>query len=63
LRAVVAVGWLQVFGSQLSTSQQLKVHASDTKTASEVPPGDGRLIPTHETCKGLRHNKVFVKVY
>jgi hypothetical protein len=26
-----------------------------------VPPEDGRLTP--ETCRGLRHNKVFVKVY
>jgi hypothetical protein len=25
-----------------------------------VPPEDGRLTP--ETCRGLRHNKVFVKV-
>jgi hypothetical protein len=33
------------------------------KTASVVPPEDGRLTP--ETCRGLRHNKVFVivKVY
>jgi hypothetical protein len=33
------------------------------KTASVVPPEDGRL--TSETCRGLRHNKVFVivKVY
>jgi hypothetical protein len=31
------------------------------KTASVVPPEDGRLMP--ETCRGLRrHNKVFVKV-
>jgi hypothetical protein len=25
-----------------------------------VPPEDGRLTP--ETCRGLRHNKMFVKV-
>jgi hypothetical protein len=31
-----------------------------TKTASVVPPEDGRLTP--ETCSGLRHNKVFLKV-
>jgi hypothetical protein len=30
------------------------------KTASVVPPEDGRLIT--ETCTGLRQNKVFVKV-
>jgi hypothetical protein len=30
------------------------------KTASVVPPEDGRLPP--ETCRGLRHNKVIVKV-
>jgi hypothetical protein len=31
------------------------------KTASVVPPEDRRLKP--ETCTGLRHNKVKVKVY
>jgi hypothetical protein len=31
-----------------------------TKTAIVVPPEDGRLTP--ETCRGLRHNKVTVKV-
>jgi hypothetical protein len=30
------------------------------KTASLVPPEDGRLMP--ETFRGLRHNKVIVKV-
>jgi hypothetical protein len=46
---------------QLATSQQPKVHATHTKkTASVMPPEDGRLTP--ETCRGLRHNKVFVKV-
>jgi hypothetical protein len=29
-------------------------------TASAVHPEDGRLTP--EKCRGLRHNKVFVKV-
>jgi hypothetical protein len=33
---------------------------SHKKTASVVPPEDGRLTP--ETCGGLRHNKVIVKV-
>jgi hypothetical protein len=33
---------------------------SHLKTASVVPPEDGRLTP--ETCRGLRHNKVFMKV-
>jgi hypothetical protein len=32
----------------------------EPKTASVVPPEDGRLAT--ETCGGLRHNKVFVKV-
>jgi hypothetical protein len=45
---------------QLATSQKLQVHASHTKTASIVPPEDGRLTP--ETCIGSRHNKVIVKV-
>jgi hypothetical protein len=45
---------------QLATSQKLKVHATHTKTASVVPPEDGRLTP--DTCRGLRHNKVIVKV-
>jgi hypothetical protein len=30
------------------------------KSASVVPPEDGRLTP--ETCRGSRHNKVIVKV-
>jgi hypothetical protein len=30
------------------------------KSASVVPPEDGRLTP--ETCRGPRHNKVIVKV-
>jgi hypothetical protein len=30
------------------------------KAASVVPPEDGRLTP--ETCRGLRHNNVIVKV-
>jgi hypothetical protein len=47
-------------GPLLATSQQLKVHTTHTKNCSVVPPEDGRLTP--ETCRGLRHNKVFVKV-
>jgi hypothetical protein len=45
---------------QLATSQQLQVHATHTKTASVVPPEDGRLTP--EACKGLIYTKVMVKV-
>jgi hypothetical protein len=30
------------------------------KTANVVPPEDGPLMP--ETCRGLKHNKVFVKM-
>jgi hypothetical protein len=41
-------------------SQQLQVHAAHTKNCYVVPPEDGRLTP--ETCRGLRHNIVFVKV-
>jgi hypothetical protein len=43
LRELLAVGWLQFVGPQLATSQQLQVHATDTKTASVVPPEDGTL--------------------
>jgi hypothetical protein len=39
LRALVAVGWLQVVG---------QVHEHTPKTASVVPPEDGRLTP--EAC-------------
>jgi hypothetical protein len=48
---------------QLATSYQLQFTPLTPKTASVVPPDDGRLTP--ETCRGLRHNKVFVivKVY
>jgi hypothetical protein len=45
---------------QLATSQKLKVHSITPKTASVVPPEDGRLTP--ETCRWSRHNKVIVKV-
>jgi hypothetical protein len=49
------------FDPQLATSQQPPLHATYTKkTASVVPPEDGRLTP--KTCRGLRHNKVIVKV-
>jgi hypothetical protein len=62
LREFLAVGWLQVVGvdQQLATSQQLQLHATPTKTASVVPPEDGLLTP--ESCRGLRPNKVVVKV-
>jgi hypothetical protein len=55
LRALVAVGWFK-----LVTTQQIQVHATHTKNCSVVPPEDRRSTP--ETCRGLRHNKVFVKV-
>jgi hypothetical protein len=57
VRALLAVGWLQV---QLATSQQLKCTQLTPKTASVVPPKDGHLTP--ETCRELRHNKVFVEM-
>jgi hypothetical protein len=60
LRALLAAGWLKVVGPKLATILQLQVHATHTKTASVVPPEDGRLTP--ETCRGLRHNKVIVEV-
>jgi hypothetical protein len=47
LRALVAVGWLPVVGRLVYW-------------ASVVPPEDGRL--TTEACRGLRHNKVILKV-
>jgi hypothetical protein len=46
---------------QLVTSQHLKLHATYIKTVSVLPPEDRRLTP--ETCRGLRHNKVFMKMY
>jgi hypothetical protein len=55
----VAVGWLQDVG-RLTISQQLQCTQLIPKIASVVPPEDGRLTP--ETCRGLRHNKVIVKV-
>jgi hypothetical protein len=51
---------LQVVGRP-TTSQKLQLHALTPKTASVVPPEDGRLTP--EPCRGSRHNKVVVKVY
>jgi predicted GNAT superfamily acetyltransferase len=45
---------------QLATNQQLQCTQLTPKTASVVPPEYGRLTP--ETCRGLRHNKVIVKV-
>jgi hypothetical protein len=43
---------LEDFNPQLATSQQLQLHATHAKTASVVPPEDGRL--THETCRGFK---------
>jgi hypothetical protein len=61
LRAAVAVGWLQVVGVyNLQPANSYKCTQLTRKTASVVPPEDGRLTP--ETCSGLRHNKVIVKV-
>jgi hypothetical protein len=56
LHALVAVGWLQVVGRLYS----YKCRQLTPKTASGVPPEDGRSTP--ETCRGLRYNKVIVKV-
>jgi hypothetical protein len=47
-------------GPQPTTSQQLNVHATHTKTSSVIPPEDGRLTP--EKCRGLQQNEVFLKV-
>jgi hypothetical protein len=43
-----------------ATSQKPQCTQLTPKTASVVPPEDGRLTP--ETCRGLRHNKVILKV-
>jgi hypothetical protein len=43
-----------------ASSVHLQCTQLTPKTASVVPPEDGRLTP--ETCGGLRHNKVFVTV-
>jgi hypothetical protein len=51
---------LQVVGPQLKTSQHQMCTQLTPKTASVMPPEDGHLTP--ETCRGLRHNKVFVIV-
>jgi hypothetical protein len=45
---------------QPATSQKLQCTQLTPKTASVVPPEDGRLTP--KTCRGSRHNKVIVKV-
>jgi hypothetical protein len=44
---------------QLVTSQTLQCTQLTPKTASVVPPEDGRLTP--ETCRGSRHNNWFWK--
>jgi hypothetical protein len=46
--------------SSILLQEALQEHATYTNTASVVPPEDGHLTP--ETCRGLRHNKVIVKV-
>jgi hypothetical protein len=60
LRALVAVGWLQVVGLNLQPANNYKGKQLTPKTASVVPLEDGSLTP--ETYRGLRHNKVIVKV-
>jgi hypothetical protein len=56
LRAVVDIGRLRVMqrlaSPQPATCQHLQLHATYTKTASVVPPEDGRLTP--ETCRGFK---------
>jgi hypothetical protein len=42
------------------TGEVQMLHVTHTTPASVVPPEDGHLTP--ETCRGLRHNKVIVKV-
>jgi hypothetical protein len=44
----------------LQPANSFKCTQLTPKTASLVPPEDGRLTP--ETYRGLRHNKVFVTV-
>jgi hypothetical protein len=48
------------FHNHLQPDKSYKCTQLTPKTASVVPPEDGRLTP--ETCRGLRHNKVIVKV-
>jgi hypothetical protein len=48
-------------GYNLQPANSYKCTQLTPKTASVVPPEDVRLAP--ETCRGLRHNKVIVKVY
>jgi hypothetical protein len=86
LRAVAAVGLLQVVGRlvywawgcgcksgglvgcgmtcwstpNLQPANSYNCTQLTLKTASVVPPEDESLTP--ETCRGLRHNKVIVKV-
>jgi hypothetical protein len=51
---------LQVWVNWLQPANSYKCTQLTPKTTSVVPPGDGHLMP--ETCRGLQHNKVFVKV-
>jgi hypothetical protein len=57
LRALLVFGWLQVVGRP---AKNYNCTQPTPKTASVVPPEDGRLTP--ETCRGSRHNEVIVKV-
>jgi hypothetical protein len=50
----------QILFPQSATSQKLQCTQLTPKTASVVPPEDGRLTP--ETCRESRHNKVIVKM-
>jgi hypothetical protein len=57
MRAVIAVGWLQVLGRP---AKSYKCTQLTPKTFSVVVHEDGSLTP--ETCRGSTHNKVIVKV-
>jgi hypothetical protein len=55
------VSWSSTcFVPQPAAAKSYSARNSHQKTASVVPPEDGRLTP--ETCIGSRHNKVIVKV-
>jgi hypothetical protein len=57
LSALVAFGQSS---HNLQLAKSYKCTQLTPKTASVVPPEDGRLTP--KTCRGSRHNKVIVKV-
>jgi hypothetical protein len=55
---MVTMIWVVVaVGNQPTATSARNSHP---KTGSVVSPEDGRLTP--ETCRGLRHTKLFVKV-